>query len=244
MRRGVIALILLLLLTSCAAGTDEDTVVVLAAASLTDAFTEIEVAFERENPTLDVQVSVAGSATLREQILEGAPADVFASANDTTMQVLLDAGAVDDPVVFATNELTLAVPAGNPSRVTSIDDMANSALLVGLCAVGVPCGDFARQALEQVGVEANVDTNERDVRSLVTKLAADELDVGLVYVTDVQANPGIDAVALPSQVDVPISYPVAQLVESTNRAGGASFVTFVQSAEGQAILASHGFGTP
>lgn len=244
MARGVVALLFLLVLTSCAHASEDDTILVLAAASLTDAFREIEVAFESANPDVDVELSLAGSASLREQILQGAPADVFASANETTMQTLVDADVIDQPQVFASNELVLAVPVRNEAGVASISDLSDDRLLVGLCAVGVPCGDFARQALDQSGVQAAVDTNERDVRSLVTKLAADELDAGLVYATDVLASDDIIGFALSPEIDVPINYPIAQVAESPNASGAAAFIDFVQSPTGQAILLSHGFTKP
>ena len=122
-------------------GEPEGTVLVFAAASLTDAFAEIEVAFEAAHPGVDVMVNTAGSSALREQILEGAPADVFASANRPNIDQLMAAGEVAGEVeVLATNSLQIVVPAGNPGGVTGVQDLARPELLIGLCAEGVPCG--------------------------------------------------------------------------------------------------------
>ena len=235
-------LMLALLLPSCG-GQSSDTVLVMAASSLTDAFSEIEIAFEDANPGLDVQLNLAGSASLREQILQGAPADVFASANTAIMQVLVDAGAAQTPVPFAGNSLQIAVPAGNPGGVTGLSDLAKPDLLIGLCGEQVPCGQFARQALDQAGVDASIDTNEGDVRSLVTKLEAGELDAGIVYATDVLSSSELEGIDLPSSVNVSISYPIADLTNA-NAAAADAFVQFVLSADGQAILRDHGFAAP
>lgn len=228
-----------------AAGVDGE-VVVLAAASLGNAFTDIEVAFEAANPDADVRLNVSGSAALREQILEGAPADVFASANEANMSQLVGAGEVAGrPETFARNRLQIAVPAGNPGGVTGLDDLADEDLLIGLCAEAVPCGDFARQVLRNAAVTASIDTNEPDVRALLTKIAADELDAGIVYVTDVAAAPGlVEGIEIPAALNVEAAYPIAELARSSNPAAARAFIDFALSSEGQAILAGHGFAAP
>lgn len=236
---------LALVVASCGAGDDEpQPLLVMAAASLTDAFADIESAFEAQYPDVDVQLNLAGSASLREQILQGAPADVFASANQETMRIVVDAELAAPPTTFATNELIVAVPVANRANVQGLDDLANAGLFVGLCAEGVPCGDFARLALQQAGVEVSLDTNEGDVRALVTKIAADELDAGIVYATDVRANPQVTGIAMPASVRVEISYPIAALTESGRPQVSDDFIDFVLSDVGQAVLALHGFGTP
>ncbi|MFT4990493.1 MAG: molybdate transport system substrate-binding protein [Acidimicrobiales bacterium] len=235
-------LLVALLLSCCAVADNDEALLVMAAASLTDAFGEIEVAFEAANPDIDVQLNFAGSGALREQIVQGAPADVFASANAQTMQALVATDLALVPMDFASNELRIAVPTGNPGGITSIDDLANSELLVGLCGAQVPCGQFARQALEQAGVEASVDTNEGDVRTLLGKIEAGELDVGVVYASDIAASDEVDEIALPPTTRVEIAYPIAVLTESPNPDDAAAFVLFVLSSEGQTILRTHGFG--
>jgi len=245
-----------LLVAACSdddAGTDagsrgplEGEVLVFAAASLTDAFGEVEAAFEEANPEVEVVFSFAGSSSLREQILEGAPADVFASANGSNMTTVVEAGAVTgEATVFARNLLRIAVPAGNPGGVTGLADFADPDLLIGLCAEGVPCGDFGREALANAGVVPEVDTNESDVRSLLTKIEADELDAGIVYVTDVlAAGDRVEGIEIPEDVNVVASYPIATLADAPNPGAAAAFVAFVLSADGQAILADYGFAAP
>ncbi len=225
-------------------GTDDAEVLVFAAASLTDAFSDLESAFEAANPGVDVELNLAGSSRLREQILAGAPADVFAAADEATMAAVVDAGLAPAPTVFAHNRLALAVPADNPAAITSLADLERPELLVGLCAVGVPCGDLARAGLAQAGIEASIDTEEPDVRSLLNKLAAGELDAGMVYTTDVLAAADVVSVPLPPSVDVVAVYPIVALDDAPAGDLAQAFVAFVSSPDGLAILADHGFEAP
>ncbi|HEY7468841.1 MAG TPA: molybdate ABC transporter substrate-binding protein [Acidimicrobiia bacterium] len=219
---------------------------VSAAASLTDAFADFESALEVANPDLDVVLNLGASSALREQILEGAPADVFASANTTNMDQVVEAGeAAGEPEVFTTNLLQIAVPAGNPAGVTGLEDFAREDLLIGLCAEGVPCGDFGLQALQKAGVTPVIDTNEPDVRALLTKIEAGELDAGITYVTDVLAAGGmVEGVSIPEEHNVVASYPIVHLAGGLNPDGAAAFVEFALSAEGQEILDEYGFTSP
>lgn len=236
-----------LLLVACSPGsTGQEEILVSAAASLTDAFGDLESAFEAEHPDVDVILNLGGSSSLREQILGRVPADVFASANEPTMDEVVMAGEVSaDPRVFATNSLVVAVPAGNPGGVTGLDDFSRDELLLGLCAEGVPCGDFARAVLEMAGVTPEIDTNEPDVRSLLTKIALGELDAGITYATDVSAAGGdVVGIEIDPGVNVTASYPIAVLAGAPNPSAAADFVEFVLSPAGQEILALHGFGAP
>ncbi len=218
---------------------------VSAAASLTDAFAEVEAAFEDANPGVDVVLNLGPSSGLREQILEGAPADVFASANTSNMDQVVEAGEnASEPEIFVTNLLQIAVPTGNPGGVVGLDDFADEALLIGLCAEDVPCGDFGRQALEKAGVTPSIDTNEPDVRALLTKIEAGELDAGITYVTDVLSTDGAEGVDIPEEFNVVAEYPIATLASAPNPDGGAAFVEFVLSEAGQEILTSYGFTSP
>jgi molybdate transport system substrate-binding protein len=256
MRSGTLILTAVLVLAACstgdAAGDDTDrggrtgTVLVFAAASLTDSFEEIGTAFEAANPGVEVELNVGPSSGLREQILEGAPADVFASADEANMDELVDAGRIDGtPSVFAENVVEIAVPAGNPGGVTDLGSLADDGLLVGLCAEGVPCGELARETLIAAGVEASVDTEEPDVRSLLTKLAAGELDAGVVYRTDVLAAGGsVDGIEVPAGVAAMTRYPIAVVDDAPNPDVATAFVAFVTGAEGRRRLASAGFGEP
>lgn len=219
---------------------------VSAAASLTDAFGDVEAAFEAAHPEVDVLLNLGGSSSLREQILEGAPVDVFASANVSNMERVVDEGLVlGAPQVFARNVLQVAVPSGNPAGIAGLQDFDREELLIGLCAEAVPCGAFAREALENAEVIAAVDTNEPDVRALLTKIEAGELDAGITYVTDVASTGGsVEGVDIPVGFNVVAEYPIATLADARNAGAAAAFAAFVVSDEGRAILDSHGFATP
>jgi molybdate transport system substrate-binding protein len=244
----------LLLFAACGGDDDDDPpsaeglsgdITVYAAASLTDAFTELGTAFEKANPEASVTFSFEGSSALREQILAGAPADVFASANKSNMDQVVQGGAAASSENFVTNQLQIAVPSGNPGDVTGLADFAKDDLLVGLCAEEVPCGQFGREALGRAGVTPAIDTNEPDVRSLLTKLEAGDLDAGIVYVTDVMAaGDKVEGIEIPDDQNVLATYPIASLTDSGNVEVAEAFVAFVLSEEGQDILASYGFGPP
>ena len=236
----------LLPVIACSGSSGERQLLVSAAASLTDAFAEVEAAFEETNPDVDVVLNLGGSSALREQLLEGAPADVFASANVSNMDQVVEAGGVaGEATTFVTNSLQIAVPRGDPAGVAGLGDFANDELLIGLCAEGVPCGEFGRQALAAAGVTASIDTNEPDVRALLTKLEAGELDAGITYMTDViSTDGGVDGIDIPDEFNVRAEYQVAALAEAPNPEVAAAFVEFLLSEPGQAILTSHGFAPP
>lgn len=236
---------LLLSITACNGRSNEE-VLVSAAASLTDAFSEIEAVYEETHADVDVVLNFAGSSTLREQILEGAPVDVFAPANQATMDEIVQTDMhLGDPVVFATNLLQIAVAAGNPAGVTGLGDFADQGLLIGLCAPDVPCGDFARQILANAGIVAAIDTNEPDVRALLTKIEVGELDAGIVYATDILAVEGsVEGIDIPEALSVVAEYPIAVMADAPNPDGAAAFVDFVLSDEGHAVLDDYGFVSP
>lgn len=219
---------------------------VFAAASLTDAFGDLEDEFETMYEGVEVRISTGGSSSLREQIVQGAPADIFASADEATMGQLSDLGEIAGPIeVFATNRMVLAVPADNPAGVVGLADMEREDLLVGLCAEGVPCGVFARQVLADAGLVAAVDTNEPDVRALLTKLDAGELDVGIVYESDlVGSDADVAAIDIDESLNVTARYPIARLASSSNHAVADAFLDLVVSDVGLQILVEHGFTAP
>lgn len=222
-----------------------DELVVSAAASLTGAFGEVGSAFEEANPGVDLRLNLGSSAALRQQVLEGAPVDVFASADTSNMDQLVESGETESgPEVFARNRMGIAFPSGNPAGITGLGDFANEELLIGLCAETAPCGAFAREVLENAGVIPRVDSDEADVRALVTKIAAGELDAGIVYRTDVLSSGAVQGLAIPEDVNVIVEYPIAALVNGRNPVVGALFVEFVLSEQGQAILKRYGFSSP
>ncbi|MFP4074843.1 MAG: molybdate ABC transporter substrate-binding protein [Actinomycetota bacterium] len=244
--RIVLVLVVGLLISGCSGSDDRQVLLVSAAASLTDAFGAVEEAFEAARPDVDVVLNLAGSSSLREQILGGAPADVFASANMENMEQVLTAGLVaGEPRVFARNQLQIAVPPGNPAGISGLADFADESLFLGLCATGVPCGDLARAALASAGVDPAVDTNEPDVRSLLTKIEAGELDAGITYMTDVFSSEGkVEGIDIPDDVNVDASYPIAVLSGAPRPEIADEFVGFLLSAEGQEIMSGFGFSSP
>ena len=238
----VLPMILLMILGGCSKQANER-VTVSAASSLRDVFGALEDRFELENPGVDIVVNYAASSLLREQVLAGAPVDVFASANIMTMDSLVDAGVVSgSPVAFATNILELVVPKGNPAGVSGLDDLADDDLLIGLCDVSVPCGALAQTVLASAGVVPRVDTYEPNVRSLLTKIEIGELDAGLVYITDVATSENADAIHLEFLETFSVSYPIAVMQGADDSSLAAEFVAFVASPEARAILKSFGFG--
>lgn len=244
--RIVVGLLVGLLISGCGGNDGRQVLLVSAAASLTDAFGAVEQAFEDAHPDVDVVLNLAGTSALREQILGGAPVDVFASANMENMERVLAAGRVaGEPRAFARNRLQIAVPSANPAGISGLADFADETLFLGLCAEGVPCGDFARTALAAAGVDAVIDTNEPDVRSLLTKIEAGELDAGITYATDVvSSGSSVEGVEIPDEVNVDADYPIAVLADSTSPDIADEFIRFVLSAEGQAILSEFGFASP
>ncbi len=248
-------LFLALVLAACGTGEDSAdrpgngeriTVRVFGAASLTDAFQELETAFEADNPTVDIELNLAGSSSLLAQITSGAPVDVFASANTQIMDEVVSLGSTVGRVeIFATNELTIAVPTGNPGGITGLDDFARSELFLGLCAETVPCGILAESALAAAGVVPSVDTREPDVRALLTKVAAGELDGGAVYATDVlSAGDEVAGIDIPPEFAASADYPIVVLDQGDASAVGTEFVDFVLGVSGSEILTDNGFGTP
>ena len=180
------------LLSNCASDSDRETLWVFAASSLTDAFTEIADAFEQANPDIEVKTQFAGSSQLAAQIASGAPADVFASANEAVMATILPDGELagtgfSQPVTFARNELVITVPVDNPQGISSIADLADNDLLLAICHDGVPCGMLAHEAAASASIDLRPDTEEANVRAVLAKLLLGEVDAGLVYKSDVVA---------------------------------------------------------
>ena len=218
---------------------------VYAAASLQAAFDELATQFEQRHPSVDVQpLTYDGSSTLATQVIEGAPADVFAAADERNMQKVVDAGRARGPELFATNTLTLVVPAGDPGGVEGLDDLADPDLTVVLCAAEVPCGAASATLLSNAGVRASVDSFEQNVTAVLTKVATGEADAGLVYVTDAATTGAVEAIEVDGGEDVVNRYPIVALEDAANPRAADAFVRFVLGDEGRAVLSAHGFGAP
>jgi molybdate transport system substrate-binding protein len=244
------ALVALLAATGGGCGDDGEpssaTLTVFAAASLTGAFTELGSAFTSANPSTSVTFNFAASSALATQIAEGAPADVFASADVDNMAELTEAGTTaSDPVVFTTNLAQIIVEPGNPEGITGVADLANGDLIVISCAPQVPCGRYARQILDNADVTVTFKSLEDNVRAVVSKVVLGEADAGIVYATDViNAGDAAEGVEIPADVNVVADYPIAVTRQSENLEAAQAFVDFVVSDAGRAILESYGFVSP
>lgn len=218
---------------------------IYAAASLTAAFNDIAAEFESENPGVDIlPIVYDGSSTLVTQLSEGAQADVFASADQKNMDKAADAGLITDSELFATNTLVIATPVGNPGGVTSLQDLSNPDLAVVLCAPEVPCGAASKTLLDNQGVTVTPASLEQNVTAVLTKVANNEADAGLVYATDVKDNADVESIVPEGADQVVNKYPIAVLSSAANPEAAAAFTAFVTGAKGQAILGSYGFGAP
>src|SRR5690606_865646 len=215
--------------------------VVFAAASLTEAFTRIGRDFEDAHPGVSVTFNFAGSSTLAQQIDQGAPADVFASANPETMTLVAGAAA-GQPAVFASNELVIAVAAGNPHGIAGLAELADPELRVGRCAERGPCGAAGRTERDAAGVTLPAVTVEQDVRAALTKGTGGEVDAALVYRTDVAvAGDAGEAVGFPEALRAVNDYAIVALRDAPNPSAAQAFVAHVLSDAGQAVLADAGF---
>ncbi len=218
---------------------------VLAAASLTESFTTLGRQFEAAHPGVKVTLSFAASSALATQITSGAPADVFASASTKTMDAVVAAGAAADPKTFATNAMEIAVPPGNPGKVTGVDSLTGAAVKTALCQPQVPCGSTAEKVFANAKVTVTPVTLEPDVKSVLSKVQLGEVDAGVVYVTDVlAAGDKVKGVEIPADVNAATSYPIAALTRSANAATAAAFVEYVLSPAGASVLTAAGFRQP
>ena len=234
----------LVMAAGCGGNDGATSVRVSAASSLTLAFNEIEEEFEERHPDVDVVLNLGGSSLLRDQIRAGAQVDVFAPADSGIMSSLEVYGLIEGGAqVFARNTMTIAVPTGNPGEVDGVEDFSRGDLLLGVCAAGVPCGELARAILDASGTELAVHSQEPNVRSLLTKVAAGELDAGMVYVTDVLGE-GVTDVPIPEDVNQTTDYAIAVVADASNPDEASLFIDFVLSDIGQGILASNGFARP
>ncbi len=228
--------------TSAASGT----LTVFAAASLKKTFTQLGQDFEASHPGTKVTFSFAGSSDLVTQLQQGAPADVFASADTKNMDKATgDSLVAGSPVDFATNTLEIAVPQGNPAKVTDLKSLANPAVKVVLCAPEVPCGAAAQKVETAAGVDITPVSEESSVTDVLGKVSSGEADAGLVYVTDVKAaGDAVQGVTFAESSAAANRYPIAALKSSENAALAADFVALVTGRQGQQVLAAAGFGKP
>lgn len=240
-----------------ASGTTQ-TVTVFAAASLVDAFETAGQAFSQANPGVSVVLNFAASDQLAQQLLAGAPADVFASADPAQMQAVVDGGLIEAGAVRALvhNSLVIVAPADNPAGVSSLEDLARPGVRLVLAAPEVPAGRYAAEMLHNAAAElalgdafetavlANVASYEENVRAVLAKVTLGEADAGIVYRTDARsAGDDVVAIDIPSAWNVTAEYPLAVLARSAHAEAARRFVEYLLSPAGQALLAEHGFET-
>ena len=219
------------------------TLTVFAAASLKNTFTDIGELFQQENPGTTVTFSFAGSSDLAAQIIAGAPADVFASADTTNMTKATDGGVVAGaPVNFATNTLTIVTPPGNPAGITGFADLANPDVAVVVCAPQVPCGAATEKIETATGVSLAPVSEESSVTDVLNKVTTGEADAGLVYVTDASgAGDKVTTLPFPESTSVVNTYPIATLTGAADADLAGRFIAVVTGPEGQQVLAAAGF---
>ena len=224
----------------------EQKITVFAAASLKKAFSEIGEQFTTDNPGTGVEFSFAGSADLVAQLTQGAPADVFASADGKKMGKVEQAGLLAGPAIdFASNRLTIVVAPGNPKNVTSFQDLGQAGLAVVVCAPQVPCGSATQKVEQATGVRLNPVSEESQVTDVLNKILTGQADAGLVYVTDAQgAGDTVSAVAFPESAGAINTYPIAVLKGAHDPELARRFVDFVTGDAGQKILRAAGFAKP
>jgi molybdate transport system substrate-binding protein len=235
--------------TASTSATKPVTIDVFGASSLTEAFTELGRMFESSRRGVTVRFNFGASSALAQQVNDGAPADVFASADATTMAKVVDAGhAKGAPSVFARNRLSIVVAAGNPKAITGLVDLAKPGMVVVLCAPEVPCGSLAKGALSKAGVTVQPKSLEANVKAVVTKVALGEADAGIVYETDVMAGGGKVAGVAVDGADDPArqaAYAIVQVAGTAHPDEARQWVDYVTSSpEARSVLAAFGFRSP
>lgn len=258
MKKVIVHFVLVLALISIALplthAQENTTLTIFAAASLTDAFEEIATDFEAAHPGVTVEFSFAGSSDLATQLSEGAPADLFASANNRQMQVAHDAGRIAGaPKTFVKNRLVLIVPADNPANIQSLQDLDNEGLLFVVAAEGVPVRDYTNTLLDKLAgvygdefreaVVNNIVSEEENVRQVAAKVALGEADAGIVYVSDVTPDIAEDVLALPipDSYNTLATYPIGVTNDSANPELAQEFIAYLLSQEGQDTLVEWNF---
>ena len=219
---------------------------IFAAASLTGPFEVLAQRFRERHPALRVELHCAGTPQLVMQLRQGAPADVFAAANELQMRAVSEAGLTEEaPRAFATNSLALVTAAANPEAITTVDDLGRADVQCLLCAPEVPAGRYARQMLQRAGLEVRSVSDEPSVRAVVSKVELGVVDAGVVYRTDaIAAGDRVCHVPVPPHLNVVATYPIVTTSTGQQVEQGRAFVDFVLSPEGQRILAAHGFSSP
>jgi molybdate transport system substrate-binding protein len=225
--------------------TPSGTITVFAAASLQGAFTTIAKQFEAHHPGTTVKFSFGPSSGLADQIKSGSPADVFASASPQNMDQVVSAGDASNPKTFAKNIMEVAVPPSNPAHVTSVKNLSKSSVKTALCQPQVPCGFVAKKVFSLNKITVKPVTLQPDVKSVLTQVELNNVDAGMVYVTDVKAaGKKVKGIKIPASDNASTSYPIATIKKSANMKTAQAFTSYVLSPAGQKVLADDGFEKP
>lgn len=236
----------LLLAAGCsddAATGGSDTLTILAASSLTDVFDDLAEGYEDEHAGVEVRLTYDSSSTLAEQVVQGAPADVLATADEATMQGVVDEGlTATDPVVFARNMLTLVTPADNPAGIESVEDLNDKDVEYAVCVPDAPCGIASAKVLNMANVTSDPVTEEANVRDTLTKVTAGEVDAGMIYVSDAQAaGDDVQTIEVPEASQAINADVIAPLDDAADAQLSQDWVDLVTSEQGQRALEGYGF---
>ncbi|MDQ3627414.1 MAG: molybdate ABC transporter substrate-binding protein [Actinomycetota bacterium] len=234
----------LLVLSACGGDDGRVELQVYAASSLTKAFDTLETSYEDGNPGVDVVLTYDASSTLAAQVIENAPVDVLATADETTMATVVDGGLVDgDPEVFATNTLVVVTPADNPAEIESLEDLDGTDFAV--CAAPVPCGDATLRLFGRNDFTGTPISEEDNVNAVLEKVTSGTVDAGLVYVSDAQtAGEDVSVVEVDGAEEIVNADPIAVINTTENADEARAWVDLVVSEEGQRVLDDLGFGSP
>jgi molybdate transport system substrate-binding protein len=263
--------ILLLLLSACGSQTSNTqssvsasptlapvSLTVFAAASLTESFNDIKTAYHTLHPNITITYNYNGSQALEQQLANGAPDDVFASADQTNMKKATDANLVGASQVFARNKLVVIIPKSNPAHLNTLKDLANKGVKIDVAASTVPVGKYALQVLDNMGksadygsdyensVKANVVSQEENDKAIVQKVELGTVDAGIVYFTDLTpaSEKQVTEIAIPDNFNVIAQYPIAVTKNSKHASDAQAFIQYILSAQGQTILAKYHFLSP
>lgn len=245
----IVALVPLIFLAACASSSESQeqiTLNVYAASSLATPFAYAGLAYEKEHPGVKVQFNLGASSDLARFVQEGAPADVFASADITNMNKVESQDLLDSQsFIFATTYLEIIVEKGNPLNISSLQDLADPDLIFVTSNPEVPIGKYTAEVLEKAGVTVTPDSFESNVKGIMLKVARGEADAGIVYHSEVIASDGqVEGVEIPTEFNIVAEFPIGIVKNSANKKEAQRFIDYLLSPEGQSLLTQYGFQTP
>jgi molybdate transport system substrate-binding protein len=245
----IFAVIPLIFLAACSSSSEsqqQTTLNVYAASSLATPFAYAGLAYEKEHPDVKVEFNLGASSDLARFVQEGAPADVFASADITNMNKVESQDLLDSQsLIFATTYLEIIVEKGNPLNISSLEDLSNPDLIFVTTNPDVPIGQYTAEVLSKAGVSITPDSFESNVKGIMLKVASGEADAGIVYHSEVIASDGqVEGIKIPTEFNIVAKYPIGIIKNSENKEQAQEFIDFLLSPQGQALLAQYGFKTP